>query len=115
MILYRSIGLSAREAAEIMTDIVELIYKKKSDEEILRFLTKKYAGMKLSFASLTLGRIVGMSFAIKDRERAKGILTDIKRYMDMLKLNGKEELIKVIEREILEETYKDVEKLKDAF
>ncbi|OYT33377.1 hypothetical protein B6U96_15905 [Archaeoglobales archaeon ex4484_92] len=114
MILYKSLGLSAREAAEIMVDITEMIEKKMSDEEIAKKLAEKYSGVKLSFAALTLGRLIGMSYAVSDREKAKGILVDFKRFLRILRIKGRDELVKVIEREILEETFREIEELKDV-
>ena len=115
MILYKNLGLDAKDAAEIMADLVEMIVKKLSDEEITSKLAKKYTDLKLCFAALTLGRLIGMSFALKYPEKARAILSDFSRFSLILKNQGKERLIKVVEREILEETFKDVEKLKDAF
>ncbi len=115
MILYRALGLTAREAAEIMADIAEMIEARMSDEEIARRLAEKYSGLKLSFAALTLGRLIGMSFGINEPDKAKAILADFRRFIEILRKDGKEKLVRVIEKEILEETYKDVERLKDAF
>ncbi len=111
-VLYRQFGLSAREAAEITADVVEIVKKRMSDEEAINFLKSKYNGNKLYFAILMVGRLIGMSFAIKEPEKARAIIADFSRLMRIMEERGKEELVKVLEREILEEVYEDVEKLK---
>ncbi len=115
MSLYREIGLTAKNAAEIMADIVEMIDKKMNDVEIVKALSNKYKGLELCFAALTVGRLIGMSFTLQEPERAKAILSDFSRFISILKEFGRERLVKVIEEEILEETFKEVEKLKDAY
>ncbi len=107
--------MTAKNAAEIMADIVEMIEKRLNDAEIVKILSNKYNSSKLCFAALTIGRLIGMSFALQEPERAKAILSDFSRFISILKKYGRDELVRVIEREILEETFKDVEKLKDSY
>ncbi len=111
-VLYRKFGLSAREAAEITADIVEIIRRKMSDEEAIEFLKGKYGGEKLHFAILMIGRLIGMSFAIQDTEKARAIVMDFSRLVRILEEKGRDELIKTLEREILEEVYGEVERMK---
>ncbi len=114
MILYKQFGLNAREAAEITADVVEIIKRKLDDEKAVEFLKSKYSSEKLLFAVLMIGRITGMSLAIQDIEKAKMILTDFSRLIKILDEKGKDELIKILEREILEEAYAE-EELKKGY
>jgi hypothetical protein len=113
--LYRQLNLTAREAAEIMATVTELLARKLADDEVIRELIKLYEGEKLCFAVLTLGRLLGMVLAVNEPERAKSIVLDFTRFMKILESDGRERLVKVIEQEILEEVASEVEKLKDAF
>ncbi len=115
MTLYRSLGLTARKAAEIVADIVEMIDARLKDDEMLKRLMEKYDGNSLAFAAFTLGRIVGMSFAVRDLSSAESIVGDFGRYLRIYRSEGRERLVKLVEEEILEETYREIEKLKDAF
>ncbi len=109
MILYKQFGLSARDAAEITADVVEIIQKRLDDEKAVEFLKRKYSGDKLLFAVLMVGRVTGMTLAIQDFEKAKMILADFSRLIKILNERGKEELVKTLEREILEEAYAEEE------
>ena len=111
-VLYRQFGLSAKEAAEITADVVEIIRSRMNDEQALNFLRSKYDGNKLHFAILMVGRLIGMSFAIKEPDKARAIIADFSRLMRILEERGREELVKTLEKEILEEVYEDIEKLK---
>ena len=111
-VLYREFGLSAKDAAEITADVVEIIKRRMSDEEAINFLKSKYEGNKLFFAILMVGRLIGMSFALRDPEKAKAIVADFSRLLKILEEKGRDELIKTLEKEILEEVYEDVERLK---
>jgi len=111
-VLYREFGLTAKDAAEITADIVEIIKRKMNDEDAIKFLRSKYNGNKLYFAILMVGRLIGMSFAIQDVEKAKAIIADFSRLIRILEEKGKEELVKTLEKEILEEVYESVEKHK---
>lgn len=111
-VLYREFGLTAKEAAEITADVVEIIRKRLSDEEAIEFLKSRYEGNKLFFAILMVGRLIGMSFALQDPEKAKAIVADFSRLIKILEERGRDELVKTLEREILEEVYESVEKLK---
>ncbi len=111
-VLYRMFGLTAKEAAEVTADIVEIIRRKMSDEEAIEYLKSKYKGDRLHFAILMLGRIVGMSFALQDPEKAKAIVSDFSRLIRILEEKGRCVLVKTLEKEILEEVYEGVEKLK---
>jgi len=110
--LYRQFGLSAREAAEITADVVEIIRQRMSDEDAINYLRSRYEGNKLYFAILMVGRLIGMSFALREPEKTKAILSDFSRLVRILEEKGKSELIKTLEKEILEEVYEDVERLK---
>lgn len=112
MILYRKFGLTAKDAAEITADIVEIIRAKMSDERAVEFLKSKYGGNKLIFAVLMLGRLIGMSFALREGEKARAILMDFSRLVDILEKKGKAELIKTLEREIIEEAYEELERFR---
>ena len=112
MILYKQFGLSAREAAEITADVVEIIRRKLDDEKAVEFLKSRYSGDKLLFAILMIGRITGMSLALQDIEKARMIVADFSRLIRILEEKGRDELVKTLEREILEEVYESVERLK---
>ncbi len=114
MTLYRSLGLTARKAAEIVAEIVEMIDKRLQDDEMLKNLSAKFSENDLIFAAFTLGRIVGMSFAIKDQNSAELIISDFGRYLKILHMEGKEKLKKVIENEILDEVYREIERVRDV-
>ena len=111
-VLYREFGLTAKDAAEITADVVEIIRKRMSDEEAIEFLKSRYEGNKLHFAILMVGRLIGMSFALQDQEKAKAIVADFARLIRILEEKGREELVRTLEKEILEEVYEGVEKLK---
>jgi len=111
-VLYKEFGLTARDAAEITADVVEIIKRRMNDEDAIRFLKSKYDGNKLHFAILMVGRLIGMSFAIQDVEKAKAIIADFSRLIRILEEKGREELVKTLEKEILEEVYESVEKHK---
>jgi hypothetical protein len=111
-VLYKEFGLTAKEAAEITADVVEIIRKRLSDEEAIEFLKGRYEGNKLYFAILMVGRLIGMSFALQDPEKAKAIVADFSRLIRILEEKGRDELVKTLEREILEEVYESVERLK---
>ncbi len=111
-VLYREFGLTAKDAAEVTADVVEIIRRRMSDEEAIEYLKRKYEGNKLHFAILMLGRLIGMSFALQDPEKAKAIVSDFSRLIKILEDRGREELVRTIEKEILEEVYESVEKLK---
>ncbi len=111
-VLYREFGLTAKDAAEITADVVEIIRRKLSDEEAIEFLKSRYEGNKLHFAILMVGRLIGMSFALQDPEKAKAIVADFARLIKILEEKGREELVRTLEKEILEEVYESVEKLK---
>ncbi|MEM0021971.1 MAG: hypothetical protein QXW59_03960 [Archaeoglobaceae archaeon] len=113
MVLFRSVGLSAERVAEIIAEIVEMIELRLKDDEMLKKLNEKFSGMDLAFAAFLLGRIVGMSYAIKDAN-AKAIIADFGRYLEILRTYGREELKKIVEKEILEETYKKIETFRDV-
>ena len=109
MILYRQFGLNAKEAAEITADVVEIIKKRLDDEKAVEFLKRRYSGDKLLFAVLMIGRITGMSLAVQDIERARMILADFSRLIKIFEEKGKDELVRVLEKEILEEAYAEEE------
>ncbi|WP_456327063.1 hypothetical protein [Archaeoglobus sp.] len=109
MILYKQFGLSARDAAEITADVVEIIKRKLDDERAVEFLKSRYSGDKLLFAILMIGRITGMSLALQDIEKARMIVADFSRLVKILEEKGREELVKTLEKEILEETYAEEE------
>ncbi len=109
MILYKQFGLSAREAAEITADVVEIIRRRLEDNKAVEYLRYRYSGEKLLFAILMIGRLTGMSLALQDVERAKMIVADFSRLIKILEEKGKEELVKILEKEILEETYAEEE------
>ncbi|MFN3383720.1 MAG: hypothetical protein ACK401_02345 [Archaeoglobaceae archaeon] len=111
--LFKSLGLSAEKVAEILTEIVEMIALRLKDDEMLKRLNEKFSGMDLVFSAFLLGRIVGMSYAIKDAN-AKLIIADFGRYIEILRTHGKDKLKKIVESEILEETYKKVEIFRDV-
>ena len=113
--LYRQLNLTAREAAEIMATVTELLARKLGDDEVIKELIRLYKGEKLCFAVLTLGRLLGMVLAVNEPEKAKSIVLDFTRFMKILEKDGREKLVKVIEQEILEEVASEVERLKDAF
>ncbi len=109
MILYKQFGLSARDAAEITADVVEIIRRKLDDEKAVEYLKNRYSGDKLIFAVLMIGRLTGMSLALQDVEKAKMIVADFSRLMRILEEKGRDELVKTLEKEILEETYAEEE------
>ncbi len=109
MILYKRFGLSARETAEITADVVEIIRRRMDDEKAVEFLKSKYSGDKLIFAVLMIGRITGMSLAVQDVEKARMIVADFSRLIKILEEKGRDELVRTLEREILEETYAEEE------
>ena len=111
-VLYREFGLTAKDAAEITADVVEIIRKRLSDEEAIDFLKSKYEGNKLYFAILMVGRLIGMSFTLQDPEKARAIVADFSRLIKILEEKGRDELVRTLEKEILEEVYESVEKLK---
>lgn len=113
-VLYRELGLSAKEAAEITADVVEIIQRRLPDVEAIDLIEKKYSGKKLCFALLLLGRLAGMSFALSNSEKARAILADFSRLMTILEKEGKDKLVKVLEEEILEEVYSELDRLKDV-
>ncbi len=112
--LYRELGLSAKEAAKVTADVVEIIQKRLPDIEAIDMVEKKYSGRKLCFALLLLGRLAGMSFALSNSEKARAILADFSRLMSILEKEGKDRLVKVLEEEILEEVYSELDRLKDV-
>jgi hypothetical protein len=114
MALYRSLGLTAKAAAMVLAEIVSMITRRQKDDEMLKTLCEKFSGIELVFASYILGRIVGMSYAIKDTNSAITIMADFKRYIQILEEKGKEELQRVVEKEILDETIKEIEKIRDV-
>ncbi|MEM4524323.1 MAG: hypothetical protein QXF29_04375 [Archaeoglobaceae archaeon] len=114
MALYKSIGISAKSAAKIFAEIVWMIKNRLKDDDMLKMLTQRFSNLELVFASYLLGRIVGMSYAIKDPNSAIAIISDFKRYIRILEEMGREELEKIVEKEILDEARKDLERLKDA-
>uniref|UniRef100_A0A7J2TJY9 Uncharacterized protein n=1 Tax=Archaeoglobus fulgidus TaxID=2234 RepID=A0A7J2TJY9_ARCFL len=114
MALYKSIGLTAKTAAAILAEIVSMINKKLKDDEMLKLLNQKFSGLELVFASYLLGRIVGMSYAIKDMNSAIAIISDFRRYIQILEERGKEELEKVVENEILDEVIREIERMRDV-
>lgn len=113
MVLFRSVGLSVERVAEMVADIVEMIALRLKDDEMLKRLGEKYSGMELAFSAFLLGRIIGMSYALKD-ENAKAIIADFGRYLEILRTRGKESLKKIVESEVLEETYKKIETFRDV-
>lgn len=113
-VLYRELGLSAKEAAEITADVVEIIQRRLPDVEAIDLIEKKHSGKKLCFALLLLGRLAGMSFALSNSEKARAILADFSRLMTILEKEGKDKLVKVLEEEILEEVYSELDRLKDV-
>jgi len=112
--LYRELGLDVKEAARITADVVEIILKRLPDVEAIRLIEGKYDGRRLCFALLLLGRLAGMSFALSNSEKARAILADFSRLVAVLERDGKDRLVKVIEEEILEEVYSELERLKDV-
>jgi len=112
VILYRKFGLTAKEAAEVTADIVEIIRNRMSDDRAVEFLKSKHKGDRLNFAILMLGRLIGMSFALKEQDKARAILSDFSRLIKILEERGKDELIRTLEREIIEEAYEDFERSK---
>jgi hypothetical protein len=108
-VLYRQFGLTAKDAAEITADVVEIIKRGMSDEKAVNFLKGKYDGDKLLFAVLMVGRLTGMSLALQDVEKARAIVTDFSRLIGIFEERGREGLIKILEREILEEAYAEEE------
>lgn len=109
MILYKQFGLDAKDAAKITADVVEIIKRRLDDEKAIEYLKERYSGDKLLFAVLMIGRITGMSLAVQDVEKARMILADFSRLIKILEEKGKDELVKILEREILEETYAEEE------
>ncbi|RLI86271.1 MAG: hypothetical protein DRP01_04575 [Archaeoglobales archaeon] len=109
MILYKKFGLNAREAAEVTADVVEIISKRLEDDRAVEYLKGRYSGSKLHFAILMIGRLTGMSLALQDFEKARMIVADFSRLIKILEERGRDELIRTLEREILEETYAEEE------
>lgn len=114
MALYLSMGLTAKKVSEILAEIVEMVDKKMKDEDMLKNISETFKEKEAVFAAYTLGRIVGMSLAMKDLELVKMIVSDFARYLEVLRKDGKELLKRLIEKETLEETFKDVERLRDV-
>ncbi|MET1124608.1 MAG: hypothetical protein ABWW66_05020 [Archaeoglobaceae archaeon] len=112
--LYKSLGLTARQAAKVVAEIVEMVDRRMRDDEMLKNLKEKFSGNELLFAAFTLGRIVGMSFAIRDSRAAESIISDFGRYLKIYREKGRGELERVVAEEILEETYREIEKVRDA-
>ena len=113
-ILYRELGLTAKDVAEVTATVIEIITKKLPDPEAINFLKEKYKENKLHFGLLLLGRVAGMSFALSNPEKVKAILSDFLRLISIYKSKGKEQLTKVIEKETLEEVYSKLDELKDV-
>lgn len=114
MVLYRAFGLTAKQAARIVAEVVRMIDRRMKDSEMLGELKEKFSGEEAIFAAFTLGRIVGLSFAVKDIEAAKSIVSDLARYLEIYRKEGIDRLTRVVEKEILEETYREVEKIRDV-
>ncbi|MCS7121626.1 MAG: hypothetical protein NZ895_03360 [Archaeoglobaceae archaeon] len=114
MALYLSLGLTAKQVSKLLAEIVEMIDKKMRDDEMLKRISEKFESFEAILAAYILGRVVGMSFAIKNFDLAKAIISDFGRYIDIFKKSGREELEKLIEKETLEEAFKDVERFKDV-
>ncbi|AEA47498.1 hypothetical protein [Archaeoglobus veneficus] len=112
--LYRELGLSAREAAEVTGEVVEIIAQRLPDITAIEKLADRFEGKKLCFALLLLGRLAGMSFALSNPEKARAILADFSRLISTLEKEGMENLVRLLEEEILEEVYAEVDKLKDV-
>ena len=108
-VLYKQFGLTAKDAAEVTADVVEIIRRRMSDERAVEYLKSKYSGDKLMFAVLMVGRLTGMSLALQDVERAKAIVADFSRLIRILEERGRGELVRILEREILEEAYAEEE------
>ncbi|RLI89369.1 MAG: hypothetical protein DRO98_01190 [Archaeoglobales archaeon] len=113
-VLYKELGLDAREAAEITADVVGIVLERMPDVEAVDFLAERYTGKKLCFAILMLGRLAGMSFALSEPDKARTILADFSRLVSALQEKGREHLVKLLQEEILEEVYSEVNRLKDA-
>ncbi len=111
-VLYKQFGLTARDAARITADVVEIIRNRMSDEKAVEFLKNRYSGERLLFAILMVGRLTGMSLALHDIDRARAIISDFSRLIRILEEKGKDELVKTLEREILEEVYGEEERMK---
>lgn len=112
--LYRQLGLSAKQAGEIMAVVTELLSKKLDDAKIIEELCKIYKEKELIFGVLTLGRLLGMVMALNEPEKARAIIKDFFRFIKILKEEGREKLAVLIENEILEEVVRDVDRLKDV-
>jgi len=108
-VLYKQFGLTAKDAAEVTADVVEIIRRRMSDERAVEYLKSKYSGDKLMFAVLMVGRLTGMSLALQDVERAKAIVADFSRLIRILEERGRSELVRILEREILKEAYAEEE------
>lgn len=69
-------------------------------------------GESSALQSFSLEDLWGVSFAFSNPEKA--ILADFSRLKSILEREGKEKLAKVLEEEILEEVYSELERLKDV-
>ncbi len=106
--------MDAKDVAEVTASVIEAIVKRMNDVDVINFLKKNYKDNKLCFGLLLLGRIAGMSFALSNQEKAKAIISDFARLVNIYKTKGKEELIKTIEKETLEEVYSQLDELKNV-
>lgn len=91
-----------------------MLKKKLSDVQMIDFLKERHEGNKLCFATFLIGRLVGMGFCLKNPEKARAMVNDFFRFVRVFDERGKDALIRIIESEILEEVYSEIERLKNT-